>query len=269
MLKINPQLHSIQFHNIVQVLRPEQSPEGALAKMQSLTKRTQMTSRPSRDLKDLLDSLGRWVSTAGSALFVVNVALRAEIKAKEFAVDVIKLLQDMSCGVMWNISMTGSQRKPALPVEMIKNLVFQVLVHDPAVLHNFPAELDATKFLSTHTEAEWASLLSKLLSRIPKCFLVIEAHDIFQFHRGKPEWAGAFFQLFQDLVDKAEGLGNILKILVLGYDTRALTSQNLSGSSNRIVSSIQRPVPVPQHLRRRFGIGRKKATGWQQLRARF
>ena len=268
-LKINPHLHGIQFYNIVQTLRPEQTPEETFAKVQSLTKRTQMTSRPCRDWKDLLDCLGRWVSTEGSALLVVRVALRAEAKAKEFAVNVIKLLRNLPYGVIWNLSLYRSQGRPALLVDMIKSLIFQVLVHDPAVLHKYPTELDATKFLSTHTEAEWTSLLSKLLSRLSKCFIVIEAQDIFQLHRESPEWPGRFFQLFQNLIDQAKGSGNILKILVLGYGTRALTLQSLSGSSNRIVSSIQRPVPVPPHLRRRFGFGRKKTTGLQHLRAKF
>jgi len=256
-LKINPNLQGIQFFNIVQTLRPKQSPEETLTNTQSLTRRNVSISRPSKDWKVLLDCLGRWISIGGSALFVVRVALRAEAKAKGFAIEVIKMLRPLPYGVIWNLSLFKSQGKPAKLQDMIKSLIFQALVHDPTILQNHPKELDATKFISTHTEAEWISLLSKLLSRLSKCFIVVEAQDMFQINREDPEWAGQFFQLFQNLIDQAKRLGNMLKILVLGYGTHQLTLKSLQSSGNRIVSSIQRPIPMPAHLRRRVG-GRKK-----------
>jgi hypothetical protein len=268
MLKINPNLQGIQFFNIVQTLRPEQSPEETLTKAQSLTRRNISIIQPSKDWKALLDCLGRWISTDGSALFVVRVALRAEAKAKNFAVEVIKMLRPLPYGVIWNLSLCKSQGKSATLQDMIKSLIFQALVHDPVILQKYPKELDATKFISTHTEAEWISLLSKLLSRLSKCFIVVEAQDMFQINREDPEWAGQFFQLFQNLIDQAESLGNMLKILVLGYGTRQLTLQSLPGSGNRIVSSIQRPI-MPAHLRWRFGCRKKNTIVWKHLKARF
>lgn len=259
MLKINPNLQSIQFFNIVETLRPKQSPEETLTKAQSLTRRIISISRPSKDWKVLLDSLSQWISTEGSALFVVRVALRAEAKAKNFAVEVIKMLRPLPYGVIWNLSLSKSQGNSATLQDLIKSLIFQALVHDPTILQKHSTELDATKFISTHTEAEWISLLSKLLSRLSKCFIVIEAQVIFQINREDPAWAAQFFQLFQNLIDQAASLGNTLKILVLGYGTQHLTLQNLPSSGNRILSSIQRPIPVPPHLKRRFG-GRKKNT---------
>jgi hypothetical protein len=152
---------------------------------------------------------------------------------------------------------------------MIKSLIFQALTNDPNILKKYPAELDATAFLSTHTEDEWISLLSKLLSRLSKYFIVVEAQDIFQINRETPEWPARFFHLFQNLIDQAKSSGNILKILILGYGTRQLSLQDFANGSNHIVSSIQRPVPVPARFRGRFASRRKDLARRQHLKVRF
>ncbi|KAH8590413.1 hypothetical protein B0O99DRAFT_691622 [Bisporella sp. PMI_857] len=270
--QMQTELKSLQekmFWNIVQTLRPEHTPEETFTKAQLITKRTNATTRPSKDWKVLLDCLGRWVSADGSALFIVKVALCAEAKAKEFAVDVIQILRPLPYGVIWNLSICRTRSKPASLVDMIKSLIFQALTNDPNILKKYPAELDATAFLSTHTEDEWISLLSKLLSRLSKHFIVVEAQDIFQINRETPEWPARFFHLFQNLIDQAKSSGNILKILILGYGTRQLSLQDFANGSNRIVSSIQRPVPVPARFRGRFASRRKDLARRQHLKVRF
>lgn len=106
---------------------------------------------------------------------------------------------------------------------MIKGLVFQALQHDPTLLHSSPEELNVTKFQSNHTEAEWISLLLQLLSRLSKCFIIVEAEDIFQANRDVPDWAKHFLEPFQKLIDEAESSGNQLKILILGNGSILLT----------------------------------------------
>jgi hypothetical protein len=108
---------------------------------------------------------------------------------------------------------------------MIKGLVFQALQHDPTPLHSSPEELNVTRFQSNHTEAEWISLLLQLLSRLSKCFIIVEAEDIFQVNRAAPDWAKDFLEPFRKLVDEAEGSGNQPKILVLGCGSILLTVQ--------------------------------------------
>jgi hypothetical protein len=261
----------MQLSSILQVLKPQQSPEETLAKVQSLAKRVQMSNIPSRDSVDLLKSLGTWVSREESALFLVKVGVRAEAKAKEFAADVVKLLQPMPYGVIWNLSWIRSHGSVPSMTDMIKSLIFQALQHDPTLLHSHPEELNVMKFQSNHSEAEWISLLSQLFSRLSKCFIVVEAEDIFQAHRDILEWTTRFLVLFQNLVDQAETSGNQLKILVIGYGTTLSTLQAMPGKKNRIVSSIQRPQPVPPHLRRQFASRKTNLhlADWQTLKPKF
>lgn len=84
------------------------------------------------------------------------------------------------------------------------------------------------------------------------------------------DWTKHFLELFQKLVDKAEGSGNQLKILALGYELILLTLQSMLGQTNRIVS-IQRLHPVPPHLRRQFASRGNNIhlTGRQKLKSRF
>ncbi|KAH8763943.1 hypothetical protein F5882DRAFT_414790 [Hyaloscypha sp. PMI_1271] len=123
----------------------------------------------------------------------------------------------MSCSVIWNLSWITSHGRVTSMANMIKSLIFQALQHDPTLLHSHPEELNITKFQSNHMEAEWISLLLQLFSRLSKCFIIVEAEDIFQANREVPDWAKHFLEPFQKLVDEAEGCGNQLKILILGY----------------------------------------------------
>jgi hypothetical protein len=268
-MSINPRIYDIQFSNIMDILQPKESPEETLQKVQSFARRLQVPSRPSRDSADLLACLGQWVSREGPSLFLVRVGLRAEWKAKEFATDVIKILQPLPYGVIWKLSWSGYKNGVSPLEDMIKSLIFQALRYDPTLLHNYPNELNVTKFQAKHTEAEWVSLVTHLFSRLSKCFLVIEAEDVFQAHHMSPEWPRRFLELFQSLVDQAESTGNLLKILVVGYGTTHSTVQSVPGKDNRMVSSIQSPVPVPPKFRRRFASDRRHLAGWQDLKPRF
>jgi len=269
-LKVNPAIWDIQFSRILQVLKPTQCPEETLEKVRSLAKRVKIPRIMSRDLVELVKCLGNWVSREESALFLVKVGARAEANAKEFAVDVIKLLQSMQCGVIWNLSWIRSPGIVPSMTSLIKTLIFQALRHDHTLLSSHPEELNIVKFQANHTEAEWISLLFQIISRVSNCYIVIDAEDIFQAHQSVPKWTEDFFGLFQRLVDEAETSGSRLKILVLGYSATLSTLQNMPGQ-NRIVSTIQRPQPVPPHLRRQFASRRNNfpLASSQKLKPRF
>lgn len=269
MLQINPRLHDLQFSNIIQTLQPKQSPEEIFEKAQSLSKRIRTLGKPPRDTKILIECLGKWLSGEGSSLFLVKVGLRAEARAKEFSTEIIKLLRPRPYGVIWNLSWLRSNGNVPSLVEMIKSLIYQALRHDPTLLQKYPEDLNVAKYQTNLIESEWISLLSRLMSRLTKCFLVIEAEDIFNIHRENTEWPSRFLGLFQELVDQAASSGNLLKILVIGHGTTLSTSQSVPDSNNRIIATIQRPIPVPPHMSRRMGVGRKHTTGWQHLKPKF
>ena len=253
----------------MQILRPKESPDEILAKVQSFTRAVQLRSKAPRCSDDLISGLEKWVSGEGSSIFLVRVGARAEENAREFAADVIKLLKPLPFGVIWNLSWNRFRRSISPFADMIKSLIFQALKLDPSLLQEYPDEINIAKFMSSHTEAEWAALLTHLFSRLSKCFIIIEAEDVFQAQREDLEWPRRFLQLFQSLVDQAEVSGNLLKILLIGYHTSVSTLQSVSSRKNRITSSVRSPILVPPRMRRLLLPGGKPATNWRHMKPKF
>lgn len=253
----------------MKILRPYPSPEDVLRKCQSLAKRSQAwSSSASHDATNLLESLSRWVSKSGSSLFIVRAGPRAEARAKEFALDVITLLQSTQYPVFWSLSHLGSDRDTISTTDVLKSLVFQALQCDPDVFLKNPAQLNASQFQTNHSETEWLDLLRNILSKLTKCFVVVETEDLFHAFRHDIEWIKHFLALFQGLVDSAASSGNMIKVLVVSYGSAKAAIEDLPEDKSRIVTTVQRPVPVPPRLRRPI---RKAGRGgaWHHLRPKF
>ncbi|CZR64931.1 uncharacterized protein PAC_14831 [Phialocephala subalpina] len=131
-----------------------------------------------------------------------------------------------------------------------------VIRQDPNVLVNFPEDLNAAQFSSDHTEVEWLTLLCLLISRLDKCFLVIETEDLCQSSREDPEWTRKFVQIFQHLLDTVETAGSLVKALIVTFDNSK--PEPASGSTNRIITTVQQPRHIPPRLR--HGASRSKGT---------
>jgi hypothetical protein len=262
---IVPRIYDIQFSKILTFLTPKTCPEENLQKVRSLAKRSRALT-PAQEPPDLLRSLNQWFTKEHSLLFLLRVGPRAEPKAKELAADVIHFLQSKHVRVLWTFSpSTISDSQPSM-VKVLQCLIFQALRSDPSLLN--PSELNINSFQSNETQSEWTNLLYKIFSGVSNCYLIIETHDLFRENRDNIEWSTEFLQIFQNLVDRAVQSGNSLKILVLSFNTPLATIQNGLGKGNRMTSLIQRPVPVPRHLRRAVSYGRRNTT-WQCSHPRF
>jgi hypothetical protein len=199
-----------------------------------------------------MQSVGNWISREGSSLFVVQVGLRAEFKAKEFATEVIQFLRTTEYAVFWNISQLTAQSYVPSMTDIMTSLVFQALKHNPAALCSNPDQVNIAKFQEHHTEAEWRTLLLNIFSQMSKCFVIVEAHDLFQAYREDADWASRFIQVFQDLTNQAASSSHSLKILVMNYSKE---SSNVE-TENRITSVMPSPIPIPPRLRKRLGRAR-------------
>lgn len=266
-LDIKPRIYEIEFSQILAVLKPRTCPDEMLHKVLSISNRSQSQMMQPKELTSLLNALGCWISAEGSSLFLVKVGPRAGAKAKEFAADVVKLLRERSLHVVWNISpLLPGNGLPSI-VEVLRSLVFQLLRQNSALLHDHLQELNFSKFAADHTDAEWEDLLLKIFSRLPNCFVVMEAQDLFAANKGDEDWATSFLQLFQRIVDQVAKTGNSLKVLLVGYDTMYYLLRD-SECKNRIFSVIQRHAVTPVRSRR-LGNWTKRSNGWQRMQAKF
>jgi hypothetical protein len=167
--------------------------------------------------------------------------VRAEARAKDFAVEVINHLQTTPYKVFWTLSQLGSRDDSVSTIGLLKSLVFQALRHDPDLLANNVEQLNITRFRTEHTESEWVDVLCLVLSKLSKCFVVVEAEDLFRDLRDQ-ELVKKFLQVFQTIVDKTASSGSLVKILVVSFGR---TDPTVPGKNNRIVTAVQPVAPVP------------------------
>jgi hypothetical protein len=212
-------------------------------------KRTSLLNNQFKNSGELTNAFDSWISRDGSSLFVVQVGPRAEIKAKQFAVEAIDFIRSNGYPVFWNISQFAAQTDQISLNDMIASLVFQALKYNPAAICNHPDQVSIAKFQDRHTEAEWRCLLLQIFSQMSKCFIVVEAQDLYHAYRDNPGWTTEFLRLFQDLINQAVDTSRSLKILVMSYNTDGTNVE----TENRITSVMHPPVPVPPRLRRKLG----------------
>lgn len=217
----------------------------------------------------------------------MKVGLRAETKAKEFAADVITVLEKKGFPVFFTISQIIPSKDedytPSL-ISILKSLVFQALKHFPAILTSDQSQINIAKYTTEHSEAEWKSLFFKIFAKITRCFLVVEAQDLVQAHKSDPEWAVKFTSLWQELVEQAESGKKSIKILAVSYGNGNLGSvkrpfddddnddeRRTPVKKKPIISTVEAPTPVPPRLRKRMGpeMRRRQLREFQKLKPGF
>jgi hypothetical protein len=260
---INKTNYRLEFHHLVQFLAPRTSPEAALSKVQSYSRRNPTTSQFVFESIHVKNTLRNWVFTSRSSLLVVRMGLLAQTQAREMAVEVIQGLSTSSQCVFWNLTLPYSLDQDDTMASVFKSIIHQVLKHLAGSSAQFAEQLNLVKVNGHHTESEWVDLICLLLSKLPKIFLVIETEGIRKAHQDDPEWADRFLQHLQKVVDRTSAAGNCIKILLLVYGKTLNVTSNSSVTSDLLVTSLPTPAPLPPHLRhmvRRTGLNSK---GWR------
>jgi hypothetical protein len=265
---MKPRIYQIQFTHILSALKPRISAEDQLFKSQSLATRASHNVISNVDANFLASRLEQWLSKEKSFMFVIKAGPRAELRSKEFVINIVRFLQDSSCDIIWGFSNTGSIARPTSLSELLQGLIYQALSKQPGLLDHSLDELNITKFQQDHTETEWISLFRHLLARLKSTFIVVETEELFQANKESPQWAVRFLDLFQSLVSDSAASGNVLKILVVSYNTPTPILE-MSNTSDRIVVSIAPPIPVPPRLRRPINPRKRKAEEWHHLRSKI
>jgi len=253
-----PRILDIQLSQILSALSPTISFEDLLKKQSSLVSRRRRGARGVvHSSQNIVKTLGLWVATPGSSLFVLRSGPSVKALATGHAVDIIKYLRSTQYKVFWVLPSSNANSNEPSTVRMLQSLIFQVISCDPDVLLRFPETLNSLLFLATHTENEWWELLSMLISRLDKCFLIVETEDLFQAAGRNPEWTRGLLEAFQCLVKKVDASGSVVKVLVVSFGA-LVWDEGISGSTSRFVTTIK-PLPPPHRVKR--GMSRKFGRG--------
>jgi hypothetical protein len=260
---MKPRIYELQFGDILNTLSPKVSPEDILRKHTSLARRRhQVSTGYLRTSADISKGLDLWESTAGSSLFILRSGPRASSITRDHAVDIINYLRHAQYKVFWVLSPPSPCDLEPSIANILKSLVYQVILHEPNILLRFPEHLSTLQFLSNRNESEWLDLLCLLVSRLEKCFLIVETEDLYQASRQMPEWTQNFLQVFKLLIERVEASGSVVKILVVTFDAGTVVSSNQQGSVHNFVATVQQPRIVPPRLRP--GLFRSKLRRYSQ-----
>jgi len=232
------QIWDLQFSQIKLLLKIEPSPQETLQSSLSMARRRQT---PGHQGSIPLSALRLWASSPGSSLLILKASPRAEFHARDVCVDVIRLLHPTH-QIPWFLSTQESNRRKLSRIDVLKSLILQAMLLHPNISATQPNGLNVDRFQREHSEIEWADLLCLVLQDFRCLFVVVETglladHDSF-----------LIAQLLQRVVDRVP-IG--IKALVVGF-----TSSALSSAPNRIIGSIQAPLPIPVRKRRLVARGR-------------
>ncbi|KAF2113903.1 hypothetical protein BDV96DRAFT_600662 [Lophiotrema nucula] len=252
----------IEFHHVLQFFAPKVLPSTALDKVRSFACQNPTTSLPNCNATKIHSTLRDWVSNGNLSLLVVQVGPRAQKQAKELTSEVIGHLSKSGQRVFFNIYLTHSADSAQSISEVLQNIIFQVLQLSGELFAEFAEQLNLSKIQGSHTEGEWADLLSLLFSKLPQAFVVIETEDLDRFYRRDPAWTERFLKLFQKIVDRATASANEIKVLLVMYGGRNDIKVDAPREKNMVVTMLQPLTPVPprlRHVARRSGLSTK---GW-------
>ena len=181
-------------------LKPRMLPETTLSRAKALVERLHNSSPPVREPPKMRKALNDWVSLDTSSLLVVRVVPGAQSLAKELAAKVVGQLNLPSSCLFWKISLAHKTDEVPLISDVLKGVIFQVLRHSDSLFVEFVGRLNSANIQSHRTELEWADLLCMMLSKLPRCFIIIETEDIHRANRHDPAWAVRFINIFQAIV---------------------------------------------------------------------
>lgn len=160
--------------------------------------------------------LKEWAASTNSSLIMVKGSCLTRLETKDFAVDIVSLLRGLKIPVIWTLS-TKAERDLAWrsPVEVLKQLVLQVLYVNHSLLNEQSAALNAARFQSATTEADWFDLLGSVLEGLSQVYIVIDAEVMNRRFSSQLSWPEAFRGLFKRLEQRC--CETVVKVVLVSF----------------------------------------------------
>ncbi|KAF3105378.1 hypothetical protein TWF102_002300 [Orbilia oligospora] len=164
-------------------------------------------------------SLRGWVTVDTSSTMVIKGAgIRVPTQCRDFGADLIHCAKRPTIPLIWALEAApGNDDRDRIlsAVDLLKYLVFQILKLNS---NTMPRNVNASIFRTASTEAEWFSLLTALLSTLPRVIIVVDASLIGERLSDDISWIDAFVRVFEDL-RIIRNSTTIVKVVLLNFDT--------------------------------------------------
>ena len=250
----------LQFNDVINNLKPQILPEDSLRKQKALVNRGKPGLNSSQGMVEVMQRLDNWICAPDSPILILQAGPRAQLNAKQLAIELLCVLEPTKVAVIWHFS-DGNQQEDFLSMtDILRCLVFQLYRIAPELLNPSVEGVNATRLQAQHSEAEWLNLLCLTLSRFHRCFLLCEASGASD--RCKQD--GELLKMLEVIVDYCRSGSCLLKVMLLSGTTNLAGSVKCSETSTII--TVQRPDLYPPHLRRSGARQNNRGYAWSGVR---
>jgi hypothetical protein len=201
-------------------------------------------------------------------MFVVEAGPRAKARTKDLAVEVTGLLKSTDYAVFWHLSEPIMMDRACTLVSILKYLIYQALRYDSTIVSTDPTLGNIASFQMEHSLAEWLSLACLIFSKIPKCFMIIEAEDLYRISGRDGALARQILQIFQQVLNAVSRAGGIMKLLIVSHGRDSVAAMS-SGDIPLIVAGINQSLPVSRLLKRQYSQRARPGLERHHLRPRL
>lgn len=241
--------------DVLCILKPLRAPEDVLFTSQSIANRRKLWKQPTQDSVPYIRALDQWASIPGSSLFLIQAGPGAETRTKDLAVEVAARLKNNAHEIVWYISERLNDNQNYGLVDVLKVLIFQLFQKYPEILKSSPEYFATTKLQSQHSEQEWTDLFQFVLTKVPRCFIIVESESIYGRKDRSSSWSTTLSAIFKQAIANAERESHILKVLLVTYGS--VYTPATEGIDSKLVEAYIRSAPVNLQRARR-GIGRQQ-----------
>lgn len=207
----------IQFSQILSVVGAVSllDPEESLRSSRYLRNRRMSQGLGCADSAWKSQKLKDWASCSSSSFLAIKGRSLQRQELRDFALDAILLLQQLKIPVVWTLTPLDKSASPFFPIDVLKQLIFQILQINHVLLTDQSPALNAVRFQSARTEREWFDILGSVLAGLPQIFIIIDMGASEGAAGSDVPWPKAFMEL----VTKVKNFcpNTAVKVLVFGH----------------------------------------------------
>lgn len=167
-------------------------------------RRNQRCTRQPSDTNFIANSsqLQDWGNGLTSTQLLVHGNFESRHATRDFAVDVIELVQGANVPIIWALDIGDKERSVYTPSDVLKYLISQILQQNSGLLDERSAAFSPVRFQNARTLRAWMDLLVSVLQGVPQVFLVLDLEVVEKCLTSETiAWQDLFQELFSRLAD--------------------------------------------------------------------
>ncbi|KAF4451241.1 hypothetical protein FALBO_16362 [Fusarium albosuccineum] len=204
LIDTNRKISEVQFSQILTFMSDSVLPDPVTLRQCYASRRNRRRRIDAGKSQLLLDSnqLQEWGARTESSQLLVQGCFRSRHFTRDFAIDMIDLIVNAGVPIVWALDPDRQPGTTFTSMDVLKYISSQVLKLNHTMLNERSASLNAARFQSISTEAEWFSLLGAVLDGLQQIYLVIDLELLNGTVTPDVSWLTEFPRLFESLAGR-------------------------------------------------------------------